>query len=37
MFYAIIIEDSMIRQAEKHRKRQMGRNTKEKNSELAGC
>ena len=35
MFYAIIIEDSMIRQAEKDRKRQISRNIKEKARELA--
>lgn len=37
MFYAIIIEDSMIRQAEKDRKEQTGRNMKEKARELASC
>lgn len=37
MFYAIIMEDSMIRQAEKDRRRQMGRNIKEKAGELASC
>lgn len=35
MFYGIIIEKSMIRQAEKDRKRQTGRNIKEKARELA--
>lgn len=37
MFYAIIIEDSVIRQAEKDRERQTGRNIKEKARELASC
>lgn len=37
MLYAIIIEDSMIRQAEKDRKSQTGRNIKEKVRELARC
>lgn len=35
MFYEIIKEKSMIRQAEKDRKRQTGRNIKEKARELA--
>lgn len=35
MFYEIIIEESMIRQAEKDRKRQTGRNIKEKARKLA--
>lgn len=35
IFYEIIIEESMIRQAEKDRKKQTGRNIKEKARELA--
>lgn len=35
MFYEIIIEESMIRQAEKDRERQTGRNIKEKAREHA--
>lgn len=35
MFYEIIIEKSMIRQAEKDRKRKTGRNIKEKARKLA--
>jgi len=37
MFYAIIMEDNVIRQTEKDRKRQTGRNIKEKGRELASC
>lgn len=37
MFYVIITEESMIRQAEKDRKRQTARNSKEKARELASC
>lgn len=37
MFYVIITEESVIRQAEKDRKRQTARNRKEKARELASC